>query len=212
MIARCLNRRIWIVIVVLVVTGSVWNGGALAADTPDGKIISTTVEDIQFLGDQHLGKNDLQTLVGIRKGEPMNPMANRFGQQSILRKYREEGRAYASVELIEGNLPTDTRVIFRIVEGPVVKVTGILFAGVDQATAERLHGQFVTKRKFVGLIGGKFDPVTVDLYRQKLIDYCNSLGVQSVQIAPEIVPTADVGRIVIVYHIVGFVPRIPLAD
>jgi outer membrane protein insertion porin family len=211
MIARCLNR-IWIVLVVLAATGSPWNGGALAADTPDGKIIPNTVEDIQFLGVQHLGKNDLQTLVGIQKGEPMNPMANRLGQQSILRKYREEGRTYASVELIEGKLATDTRVIYQIVEGPVVKVVKILFAGVDQATKGRLYQQFVTKQKFDTVIGEKFDSETLDLDRQKLIDYCNSLGVQSVQIAPEIVPAADVGRIVIVYHIVSFVPRIPLAD
>jgi outer membrane protein insertion porin family len=212
MIVRCLNRRIWIVLVVLAATGSPWNGGALAADTPDGKIISNTVEDVQFLGAEHLSKKELQNLVGIQKGDPMNPLVNRLGRQFILRKYREEGRTYASVELIEGNLPTDTRVTYRIIEGPVVKVTGILFADVERALAGRLHEEFVTKRKFVGLIGGKFDPVTLDLDRQKLIDYCNSLGVRSVQITPEIAPTADVGRIVIVYHIVGFVPRIPLAD
>jgi outer membrane protein insertion porin family len=202
MIARCLNRRIWIVVVVLVVTGLLWNGGALAADTPDGKIISNTVEDIQFLGAEHLSKKELQNLIGIQKGDPMNPLANRLGQQFILRKYREEGRTYASAELVEGNLPTDTRVIYRIIEGPVVKVTGIRFAGVDQATAERLHEQFVTKRKFDTVIGEKFDSETLDLDRQKLTKYYHGLGFLNVQITPEVIPTLDVGHIVIVYHIV----------
>ncbi len=180
-------------------------------DEPDGRVkvlvrvteLISTVEDIQFIGAQHLGKNDLQTLVGIRKGEPMNPMANRFGQQSILRKYREEeGRTYASVELIEGNLPTDTRVIYQIVEGPVVKVATVEFRGAVRANPGRLRTQIVTKTEFAGLIGGKFDPVTVDLDRQKLIEYYHGLGFLSVQITPEVIPALDVGHIVIVYHIV----------
>jgi len=164
--------------------------------------LTSVVEEVQYLGAQHLSLNELQTLSGVRKGEPMNPLANELGRVAIQRKYQEEGRYYASVELLEGRKPTDTRVIYRIVEGPKVKVAGIDFVGVDQASTARLRTQLVTKKQFAGFIGGTFNPMTVDIDRQKLIDYYESLGFLDVQVTPEVVQTADVGQVRIVYHIV----------
>jgi outer membrane protein insertion porin family len=182
MIAVCLDRRIYWALAALAGIAFVWTNVGLAADNPNGKIISTvipignhirktedilaliqcrpgtvydaakaqedirrlqgtkwfipgsiqintfneadgrvqvivrlvelmsTVEDIQFLGAQHLGKSDLTSLAGIKKGDSMNPPANRIGQSNILKKYQEEeGRTYATVELVEGNFSTDTR-------------------------------------------------------------------------------------------------------
>jgi outer membrane protein assembly factor BamA len=179
-------------------------------DEPDGRVkilvrlteLMSTVEDIVFIGAQHLGHNELKTLVGVRKGEPMNPLANRLGQSSILRKYQEEGRTYASVELVEGNSPTDTRVVYQIVEGPVVKVAEIEFRGAVRANVGRLRAQLATKKEFAGLIGGKFDPMTLDIDRQKLTEYYHGLGFLSVQITPEVYHSLDVGHVIIVYYII----------
>jgi outer membrane protein insertion porin family len=179
-------------------------------DEKDGRVkvfvylneLRSTVEDIQFLGAQHLGKNELQTLAGVRKGEPMNTFQNIMGRNNILKKYHEEeGRTYATVELIEGGLPTDTRVIYQIVEGPVVKVDGVEFRGAVRAIPGRLREQIVNKPE-LGFIAPKFKPFTLDIDRLKLIEYYHSLGFLGVQITPEVVHTADVGKVIIVYHIV----------
>ena len=95
---------------------------------PDGTVtvivhvseLTSTVQDIFYTGAQHIGRDDLQSLSGVRRGDPMNPLANELGRQAILRKYQEDGRYYASVELVEGSKPTDTRVVYNIVEGPKV--------------------------------------------------------------------------------------------
>jgi outer membrane protein insertion porin family len=163
--------------------------------------LTSVVEDIQFVGAQH-NVSELRNLCGVRKGEPMNPMANELGAANIRRKYQDDGRYYASVELVEGKKPTDTRVIYQIVEGPVVKVAGIDFKGVDHASVSRLRTQLVTKKEFAGFIGGKFNPVSMDIDRQRLIDYYEALGFLDVQITPEVVPTADVGHVRVAYHIV----------
>ena len=131
----------------------------------------------------------------------MNPLANELGRQAILRKYQEDGRYYASVELVEGTKPSDRRVIYNIVEGPVVKVAGVEFLGVEHASTGRLRTQLVTKREFAGFIGGKFNPVSMDLDRQKLIEYYHALGFFGVEITPEVVQLPDVGHVKIVYHI-----------
>jgi outer membrane protein insertion porin family len=182
----------------------------LTKNDPDGRVtvlvyvteLTNVVQDVQYLGAQHLGRTELQNLSGVRKGEPMNPLANELGRQSIERKYQEEGRYYATVELLEGNRPTDTRVIYQIVEGPTVKVAGVDFYGVDHASPARLRTQLVTKKEFAGLIGGKFNPITLELDRQKLVEYYHALGYLNVEITPEVAQTADVGHVRIVYHVV----------
>ncbi len=182
----------------------------LVRHEPDGRVailvyvteLTSVVEDLQFLGAQHLSRTELQNLSGVRKGEPMNPMANELGRVAIQRKYQDEGRYYASVELLEGKKPTDTRVIYQVVEGPKVKVTGVDFVGVDQASTARLRTQLVTKKQFAGFIGGTFNPMTMDVDRQKLIEYYEALGFLDVQITPEVVQTAQVGHVRVAYHVV----------
>jgi outer membrane protein insertion porin family len=177
---------------------------------PDGRItilvyvteLTNTVQDLQFLGAQHLSRNELQTLSGVRKGEPMNPLANELGRVAIQKKYQEDGRYYASVDLIEGRKPTDSSVIYNILEGPVVRVAGIDFRGVEHAEIGRLRTQLVTHKAFAGFIGGKFTPISIDFDRQKLIEYYEMLGFLDVQIGGEVTPTADVGFVRIVYHVV----------
>jgi len=158
------------------------------------------VQEVQFLGAQH-GYGELAKLAGVRKGEPMNPMANELGRKAILRKYQEDGRYFSSVELLEGNKPTDTRVIFRVVEGPKVKVAGIDFYGVDNASVSRLRTQLVSKKQLAGIFGGQFNPITMEVDRQKLIEYYEGLGYLDAQVTPEVVQGEDVGHVRIAYHI-----------
>ncbi|HSQ57258.1 MAG TPA: outer membrane protein assembly factor BamA, partial [Gemmata sp.] len=176
---------------------------------PDGRVtvlvkvneLPSVVQDVQFIGAQHLSRTELQNLSGVRKGEPMNPLGNELGRSQIQRKLQDDGRYFATVELIEGTKPTDERVIYNIVEGPKVKVAGIDFRGVENANTARLRTQLVTRREYVGFIGGTFNPASMDVDRQKLIDYYEALGYLDAQITPEVVPMPDVGHVRIVYHI-----------
>ena len=155
----------------------------LTKNDPDGRVtilvyvteLTNVVQEMQFQG-AATWYPEIKNLAGVRKGEPMNPLANELGRQAIQHKYQDEGRYYATVELVEGSKPTDTRVVYQIVEGPVVKVAGIDFRGADQASTGRLRTQLVTKKKFLGLFGGKFTPVSMDLDRQKLVEYYHGLG------------------------------------
>ena len=164
--------------------------------------LTSTVQEIVYDGAQHLSKGDLQSLTGLRKGDAMNPLANELGRQAILRKYQEDGRFYASVELVEGTKPTDTRVVYRIVEGPVVKVADVEFVGNVHAMSGRLRTQLVTSREFLGLIGGKFNPASMELDRKALTEYYQALGFLGVTMTPEVRRSPDMTHVTIVYHIV----------
>jgi outer membrane protein insertion porin family len=182
----------------------------LTTNESDGRItvtvfvaeLTNTVQEIVYNGAEHLKPSELRTLTGLRKGDPMSPLANELGRGSILRKYQEEGRYYATVELVEGNKPTDSRVVYNIVEGPVVKVAGVEFVGNSGATGGRLKTQLTTKKEFLKLIGGKFNPMTLDADRKSLVEYYQSLGYLAVQITPEVRRSADMSHVTVVYHIV----------
>jgi outer membrane protein assembly complex protein YaeT len=177
---------------------------------PDGRIrvliqlteLTSTAQEIIYEGAQHISRSDLQSLTGLRKGDAMNPLANELGRQSLVRKYQDEGRYYASVELVEGNKPTDTRVVYSIVEGPVVKVGAVEFVGNEHASSGRLRTQLVTKREFLKTIGGKFNPMSLELDRKALLEYYHALGFLGATIAPEVKRSADMSHVTIVYHVV----------
>jgi outer membrane protein assembly complex protein YaeT len=187
--------------------------GAISVSTvnePDGRIkvflqvreLTGTVQEVIYDGAQHLSKSDLQTITNLRKGDAMNPFANEQGRAGIQQRYRDDGRYFATVELVEGTKASDTRVVYRIVEGPMVKVADVLFAGNVHGESGRLRTQLVTKREFLGLIGGKFNPASLELDRKALVEYYHGIGFLGVFITPEIRRSADMAHVTIVYHIV----------
>lgn len=176
---------------------------------PDGKVtvyiqlqeLTSSIQEVQYLGAEHISLNDLSNMTGVRKGEPMNPLVNEVGRQAILRKYQDDGRYFATVELLEGSKPTDTRVIYQVVEGPVVKVESVEFRGNNAGHTGRLKTQLVTKKSFLGLFGGKFNQAMLDADIKQLNEYYARLGYLNVRITPEVVRTPDLSRIRLVYHI-----------
>lgn len=163
--------------------------------------LTGTVQEVTFDGAEHLSRDKLRTLTGVRKGDPMNPMANDLGRAAILREYREAGRAYATVELVEGTKATDTRVAYRIVEGPVVRVSGVEFRGNEAGMSGRLKTVLATKSAVAGFMGGKFNPASLDADLKKLTEYYHGLGYLAVQVEPEVIPSPDMATVRIVYHV-----------
>ena len=108
---------------------------SFAAEPPVAQ--PATIRDVNYSGAEYLSKSELQKLTSVRTGGFNDPVRNELGRQAILRKYREEGRFYASVELAEGRKRSDTRVVYEIVEGPIVKVAEIQFRGNQSVHQER---------------------------------------------------------------------------
>lgn len=186
-------------------------GGVQVHTKPDGtgKVlvfvyvteVTNTVQEVVYEGVEHISSSDLNTLTGVRKGDPMNPLTNEQGRAAIVRRYQEDGRYFANVELVEGSKASDTRVVYRAVEGPVVKVGSVEFRGNDHAMTGRLKTQLVTKIAFMGTLGGRFNPMSLDADKYKLADYYHGLGYLSVQVFPEVIPAGDLRTVRVVYHV-----------
>jgi outer membrane protein insertion porin family len=193
----------------LMATRSFTNVQASFDPTPDGKVkvifdvveLPNVVTEIKFEGAKHAKDDELLNLTGLHKGVPLNPIANKVAINAILRYYQEKGRMYSHVELVEGGNPGDTRVVFRITEGPEVKVSNVDFTGHDFVSGERLRTKTETTRAFLGQIGGTYNPGLVEQDRLKLEEYYRIFGYHDAKVSQEIIPSADCRTVKIVFHI-----------
>jgi outer membrane protein insertion porin family len=163
----------------------------------------TTIREIVYDGAKHLKDDELNTITGLRRGVPLNPIANNLAKQAILRRYQDMGRLYASVDLAEGNNPGDSRVVFRITEGPEVHVTSVDFVGHSFVSGERLRQQINVSRSplGLGLLGGTYNPAMIEIDRSKLEEYYRTYGFQDVRVSYETIFSADNRNVSIVFHI-----------
>lgn len=159
------------------------------------------IRGIIYRGAEHLSESDLDELTGLRRGTPLNPTLNRIAAQAIQRRYQEDGRYWAQVHLVEGDELGDDHIVFDIIEGPVVKVSGISFVGNVTASSGRLNTQITSSRAILNIIGGTFVPTQVDLDISAIKEYYRTLGFHSVQVEPDLVWSDDRARVQLVYHI-----------
>ena len=168
--------------------------------------LQTTVKEIIFQGNDHDSFDKLFELSRIRKGAPLNPALNRQAAAAITQKLREEGRYYATCTILEGESPSDERVVFSIVEGPVVRIGKVSFRGNKVASDGRLHTVVNARGAMLGfptILTPKFQPGVLDVDRKQLLYYYHRLGYLDARIEAEVMPLAnDLSTVSIVYHIV----------
>lgn len=178
-------------------------------NAPDGRLMvyfdlvemPNLIREVVYGGAKHLKKKDLEDLSGLRRGQPLNPIANRMACKAIERKYQEDGRMFAKVTLDEGERPTDTRVVFNITEGPEVRVTSIDFVGHGRwVSSGRLKTQIHSSRSILG-IGGVYDPRKLESDIMSVREYYRTLGFLDADVQPELIWNREHTGLKIVFHI-----------
>jgi outer membrane protein assembly complex protein YaeT len=177
--------------------------------TEDGKVIlyfncrefPSTIREIKYEGNKHLGEKDLNALTGLKKGDLLNPRANMQACQAIANKLNQEARPFANVDLIEGANPSDTRVVFNITEGPKVKIKDIEVTGNTFVSSAVLKTHVNSSSEFIGLFGGTLNKAMVDDDVHKLEEYYRTFGYHDVKVSRELQWTPDSRYVILVFHI-----------
>jgi outer membrane protein assembly complex protein YaeT len=176
----------------------------------DGKVIvffncseyPSTIREIEYLGNKHLKKDELNALTNLKKGDLLNPRANMLACQAIANKLNQEGRPFANVDLLEGASPSDTRVVFSITEGPQVKIKDIEIVGnTDFVSSAVLKTHINSSSEILWTFGGKLNQAMVDDDVHKLEEYYRSYGYHDVKVSRELQWTPDSRYVVLVFHI-----------
>ncbi len=162
------------------------------------------ITEIIFKNAGHISDKDLEGMVRLRKGTPLDPTTNRNACFEIQDYLKKKGRYFASVVLEEGDKATDSRVIFNVTEGPIVRIRDIRFEGHHELAGDsRLRTQMDSERAFLRSMGGKLNPAMVDGDVLKLEEYFKDHGYINIRVAREYIfdPT-DISIVDIVFHII----------
>src|SRR4051812_2156641 len=136
----------------------------------------SVVQEVVYQGAKHLSDDDLNSITGIRKGAPLNPHANKVACLNIVRRLNEDGRPFASCDLLSGAEPGDTKVVFNITEGHKVKVKDVRFEGNTFVSGAVLKTHVNTSNGFLGLLGNTYNGAMVDADVGALETYYRSFG------------------------------------
>jgi len=186
---------------------------------PDGAVLVFSVNErpivrrVQFLGIKKLKLKELASWTGLKVGSPFDHRANQDAVHRIEQEYKERGFFFSRVELVRGGEPDHREVIFRIHEGPKVRVQerGFTFVGqgksgnkfTDSLTwlvqereskdgamglspaAARLRTKLKSKEALFGFFGGLYKPESVQHDIDALKQYYLALGFFDVDIQGE---------------------------
>lgn len=183
-------------------------------EKPDGTLtvmvfvteLTNFIRDVIYRGAEHISKEELDELSGLRRGMAMSPVLVQQARLNILRKYQDQGRIYTSVEIVEGKKLDDTRVVFDIAESPIVKIEGIdiKFVGKHDSgiSTGRLKEQLsISRAKLGGLFGGDFKLQQIDEDVAKLNDYYHGLGYLDARVSRYLEPSDDLRYVRVVFYI-----------
>ena len=87
------------------------------------------VQEIDFVGNVKFKGGDLLAATELSVGSPISDFSINQALQEIERKYKEAGYYHATVDVDRDVLRDEQRVLFRISEGPRIKVRKIQFEG-----------------------------------------------------------------------------------
>lgn len=160
------------------------------------------IENIDYGKSGHLKIKELESLTNLKRGQPMNPIINRRACQEIVRRLNEDGRPLATCELLKGDKPGDTEVVFNISEGPKVKIKAIEFRGNESfLSGAVLRNHIDSSPAFLGVIGGKFHAAMADHDAIKLEEYYRSYGYVDCRVSREVELSPDGSYATLVFHI-----------
>jgi outer membrane protein assembly complex protein YaeT len=163
------------------------------------------VREIVYKYAHHMKPEELEGVTGLKRGLPLNPAQNRKACQDIVENYKKDGRYFASCFLEEGGDPGDSRVVFNITEGPVVRIGQVSFTGNDNlASSARLRTQIDEHHAFLGVhwFGSKFDPRLIDSDAAKLEEYYQKNGYLDARVSRQLIFSDDHTTVDVVFHII----------
>lgn len=139
------------------VTGSaqLLNDGSVAVSYDF--VEQTIIHEVQVVGNKLISDQDLLAVVRLVPRGPRDDFLIQTAKRRIQELYRDRGHYLTTVSIDETNLEQSGVLIFRVVEGPRVKVKAIEFEGHESFRTEQLWREIDTRTAFPLLRKGQLD-------------------------------------------------------
>ncbi len=153
------------------------------------------VKKVTFEGLDAVSERDLTKEEGDRLrtkvGDLLDPYKLDLDRAFIVRKVREKGKLFAEVEAEPIELPEGVEVVFRVSEGPTVRVGSIRFIGNDHVPAKELRRVMRTLPYVFIVRSGYFDRDQLDDDLDSLARYYRGKGYLNARIFLEDLGVSD---------------------
>ncbi len=180
---------------------------AQVADRDDGKIVTfiiqerPTIQTIVFEGNVALASDALMDEVPIKIGDPIDLYAVREGREAILYQYHRDGFGYVTVQVDEEAVRTTGHLVYRIEEGPKVRVRRIHFEGATVFPERTLRKQIQTKTALWIFRVGAFDEERVAADAAAVQEFYRREGYLDARVSYRVDPGAEPGDLNVVFTV-----------
>ncbi len=113
--------------------------------------------EVQFVGNTLVTDQDLRAAVAILRGSPRDEFQIENAQRQIEHVYRTRGHFLASVSVDEAELEQTGILLFRIVEGPRLRIRAIEFVGNEAYSPKELMPEIETRTSLILFRRGELD-------------------------------------------------------
>ncbi len=132
--------------------------------------------DVQVVGNKALTDQDLLVLVVLRGGDVRDEFLIKRGQRQIIEAYKDAGYFLSNVEVDDQTLDESNVLVYRVREGPRVKVRDVVFEGNAVFTSDQLDSKIGTKEYFFLLEKGELSDEKLDKDIASLRDFYAQRG------------------------------------
>lgn len=175
----------------------------------DGGVVVTfhlaerpVIQDIRFQGNLAIGDKALSEAVPVQVGDLVDAFAVREGRDGIMAAYRNKGFGYVAVDEDADRLRTTGELVYRIEEGPRVKVLTVGFEGNRSVDIRELRRHVRTKPALWVFRAGAFDPDQVSSDAVQIQNYYRAEGYLDARVSYRVDPGAAPGQLNVVFTIV----------
>ena len=151
--------------------------------TADGGVAVTYIleewplaADVQVAGNRVVSDQDIFDAILIRPGDPLDTFQINRAREAIVELYQTRGFYLAQVETDADELTESNIVLFRVREGPRVKIRDIEFRGNEAVDDDRLRRNLKTKTSLFLLRTGQLDEDALATDIAALTDYYKDRG------------------------------------
>ncbi|GMU33990.1 MAG: hypothetical protein AMXMBFR20_18620 [Planctomycetia bacterium] len=174
----------------------------------DGKLVLVFVlnerpfvTSVDFVGNEKYKTSELLKEIELSTGSPVSEYLLSQAQQAIERKYKEGGFYHVSVEADKEILESENRVLFRITEGPRVKIRKILFEGNNAYNGITLRSKIETTTYIWLFRTGAFDDETASRDAATLKKYYIDRGYLNAQVGYRIELAENQSDLTVIFQI-----------
>ncbi len=164
----------------------------------DGSVVLTFVvdeqpllADVQVVGNKHLDDQELLPMLLLRGGDPRDDFLIERGVDQIRRKYRDAGYYLADVSVDQETLDESNVLIFRVREGPRVKVRSVGFEGNEHFSAKQIESKIKTDEYFFLFSKGELSEEQLDQDVARIREFYEERGYLDVRVGRKLELSPD---------------------